>query len=154
MTDQKVLPAGSLYLDEAGQLHQIITVGYHPKSTQQMVIYQGLYAPFKIYVEFMEDFFSHMREPAYLEQTTPAKEISAENSQAINPYTIDFLEADSYEDKLNILVVMKEKMNHKMLDDISVCLDLNLENQSLEEKYENIRNHLLTLKRYEGRRRE
>lgn len=66
-----------------------------------------------------------------------------------DPLLLEFLEADSYEEKLNILVAMHSRMTWEMLNTAAVSLDLELEKGEPEECYQTLKNCLLTLEKYE-----
>lgn len=63
-----------------------------------------------------------------------------------------FLETDSCVRKLEILQHMRSKATISMLDAMSISLDLENENGSLEEKYYCLERYLKMRIRYEGRR--
>ena len=63
-----------------------------------------------------------------------------------------FLDADTYEDKLNILVGLQSRITDDMLNTIAVSLDLELEEGELEERYQTLKNCLITLEKYECNR--
>lgn len=63
-----------------------------------------------------------------------------------------FLETDSCSVKLSILQHMRSKATISMLDAMSISLDLENENGSLEEKYYCLERYLKMRIRYEGRR--
>lgn len=60
-----------------------------------------------------------------------------------------FLEADSYEKKLEVFAALAGKVDEAMLNTIAVSLDLELSGDDLEEQYETLKNCLLTLEKYE-----
>lgn len=79
--------------------------------------------------------------------------ISDENSEhGLNPNLLMFLDAETYQDKLNILVSLKNKLNDRLLDDIATSMDIIFEGGTLEERYQVLRDNLLTLNRFECNR--
>ena len=67
----------------------------------------------------------------------------------LDPALLAFLEADSYEKKLEVFAALAGKADEDMLNTIAVSLDLELAEGSIEEKYETLKNCLLTLEKYE-----
>ncbi len=68
-------------------------------------------------------------------------------------YTVmDFLDADTYEHKLEILRLLRNKLDDSMINTIAVSLDLEPKGSSIEEQYEDIRYCLTTLEKYECNR--
>lgn len=70
----------------------------------------------------------------------------------LDPGLLAFLEADSYERKLEVFSTLYGKADESMLNTIAVSLDLELSGGSLEEQYETLKNCLLTLEKYECNR--
>ena len=65
---------------------------------------------------------------------------------------MDFLDADTYEKKLEILRLLRNKMDDNMMNTIAVSLDLEPKGTSIEEKYEDLKYCLATLEKYECNR--
>lgn len=70
----------------------------------------------------------------------------------MDPLLLQFLDADTYEDKLNIMVGLHSRITDEMLNTIAVSLDLELEEGELEERYQTLKNCLITLEKYECNR--
>lgn len=75
-----------------------------------------------------------------------------EEEAVLDPLLMKFLDADTYEDKLNILVGLQSRITDDMLNTIAVSLDLELEEGELEERYQTLKNCLITLEKYECNR--
>ena len=83
----------------------------------------------------------------------PGSKLDSEGEEALlDPDLLDFLEADSYEKKLEVFGRLAGKADAHMLNTIAVSLDLELSGDSIEEQYETLKNCLLTLERYECNR--
>lgn len=83
------------------------------------------------------------------------KEISNSNMQeneTINPYLLKFLDADTYEEKRNILIRMKGEMTNRLIDDIAASLDVAVENGNIEERYISLLNCIDMMVKYEVNR--
>lgn len=76
-------------------------------------------------------------------------EADTEEGFNLDPLLLEFLEADSYEEKLNILVGMHSRLTWEMLRSAAVSLDIELEEEDLEDGYQTLKNCLLTLEKYE-----
>ncbi|MDO4331245.1 MAG: DUF1653 domain-containing protein [Eubacteriales bacterium] len=85
---------------------------------------------------------------------SPAKEAESrpEEEFELNPRLLAFLEADSYEKKLEIYASLAGRTDESMLNTIAVSLDLELSGDTLEEQYETLKNCLLMLEKYECNR--
>ena len=65
---------------------------------------------------------------------------------------MDFLDADTYEHKLEILRLLRNNLDDSMINTIAVSLDLEAKGDSIEERYEDIKYCLTTLEKYECNR--
>lgn len=72
--------------------------------------------------------------------------------QGINQNLLLFLDAKTYDDKLNVLISLKNKLNERLLDDIAASMDIMLVDGTLEEHYQILKDNLLTLNRFESNR--
>ena len=91
------------------------------------------------------------------EQETP-KESKAEQKPedleagGVNPILLEFLDADTLEQKLHILTVYRNKMDESLLNSIAISLDLVVEKKGLQEMYDEIINCLSMMKHFECNR--
>ena len=69
-----------------------------------------------------------------------------------DPGLLAFLDADSYEEKLEVFASLEGKADLHMLNAIAASLDLELSEGSLEEQYDTLKSCLTTLERYECNR--
>lgn len=69
-----------------------------------------------------------------------------------DPGLLAFLDADSYEEKLEVFASLEGKVDLHMLNAIAASLDLELSEGSLEEQYDTLKSCLMTLERYECNR--
>lgn len=75
-----------------------------------------------------------------------------EQEPQIDPLVLEFLDAGSHEERLNILAALHHRITDAMLLTMAVASDIELSEGSTEEKYEELKNCLLTLDRYEIQR--
>ena len=75
-----------------------------------------------------------------------------EEAFVLDPLLASFLDAESYEEKLEVFRAMRGRADADMLNTVAVSLDLELPGGTLEEQYEMLKNCLLTLERYECNR--
>lgn len=65
---------------------------------------------------------------------------------------VDFLDADSYEKKLQILSSLHPRITDAMIDTMAVSLDTEVKEGDIETRYNEIKNCLLTMERFECNR--
>lgn len=92
------------------------------------------------------------RQAVQKENPTADRTESGEEEFTLAPGLLRFLEADSYEEKLEVLASLAGVADEEMLNTIAVSLDLELSEGSMEEKFDTLKNCLLTLEKYECNR--
>ena len=65
---------------------------------------------------------------------------------------LDFLDARSYQDKLEQLDLIKKHVDSHIVNSMAISMDIVLATETVEEQLEEIRNCLLTHIRFEDRR--
>ena len=75
-----------------------------------------------------------------------------ENEFALDAGLVAFLDADSYEKKLQILSSLHSRITDAMIDTMAVSLDTEVKEGDIEARYNEIKNCLLTMERFECNR--
>ena len=79
-------------------------------------------------------------------------ELQPDESTGLDPQLAAFLDANSYEDRLNIMVGMRDKVDKEMLATMAIACDIPVPEGDISDQFEAIRFTLLTRDRYEGSR--
>lgn len=74
---------------------------------------------------------------------------TVEEEPALDPMILEFLDSDSYEQRLNILAGLHHRITDEMITTMAIACDVEIEDGDIEERYEALRACLLTLDRYE-----
>ena len=162
MMDQTPKP-GELYRHFKNKLYQIVTVATHSETGEKLVIYQALYDDFGIYARPLDMFVSEVDHEKYpdvkqkyrFEKITlkdkpedePAPD--ADEGQAPDPRLMEFLDADTFEEKYNILVSMRDTITDRLIDDIAVVMDVVVPEGPLQKRYDDLKNTIKTRQYYE-----
>lgn len=88
------------------------------------------------------------------EETSASTEdtVSGEEEQEepkLDPMLIEFLDADTYTQKLNILAGLHHRITDDMLTTMAIASDVEVEEGDLEVRYQSLKNCLLTFEKYE-----
>ncbi len=162
MMDRTPKP-GELYRHFKNKLYQIVTVATHSETGEKLVIYQALYDDFGIYARPLDMFVSEVDHEKYpdvkqkyrFEKITlkdkpedePAPD--ADEGQAPDPRLLEFLDADTFEEKYNILISMRDIITDRLIDDIAVVMDVVVPDGPLQKRYDDLKNTIKTRQYYE-----
>lgn len=75
-----------------------------------------------------------------------------EETGTVNPILMEFLEADSYQEKLSILIHKRKNIDDKVLNDMAVSMDYTLDGKDLDDRFQGFIFCLQTHVRFEDRR--
>lgn len=84
-----------------------------------------------------------------------SKDVQAsENEEAftLDQGLVEFLDADTYEKKLQILSALHPRITDAMIDTMAVSLDTEVKEGDIETRYNEIKNCLMTMERFECNR--
>lgn len=71
---------------------------------------------------------------------------------SLDPMVLEFLDTDSYEQRLNILAGLHHRITDEMITVMAIACDIEINDGDIEERYEALKYCLLTLERYECNR--
>ena len=172
---------GQIYKHFKGNMYKVICLAEDSETGKNLVIYQALYGENKIYARPYEMFTSLVDKVKYPDviqkyrfelfdtlntmapttasqpethiNETPKADDKFENEELnINPMVLEFLDADSFSDKLTILQNMHGRVDEQMLNTMAFSMDIELGEGSLETKYSDLLNCVALREKFESSR--
>ena len=151
--------AGQLYRHFKGNLYRVIAIAKHSETEEELVIYEAQYGDHQVYARPLLMFTEMVDRTKYPDirqqyRFEPVQENNQQEAEEINidPMVLEFLEADTFEERLNILHGLHARVTDDMINTMALSVDLEIKDGDLENRYEELKNCLLTLERYECNR--
>lgn len=82
----------------------------------------------------------------------PASVETQPEEPELDSLVLEFLDADSYEQKLNILAGLHHRITDEMITTMAIACDIEVNDGETEERYEELKNCLLTMEKFECNR--
>ena len=70
----------------------------------------------------------------------------------IDPLVLEFLDARTYEQRLNVLAALHHRITNEMITTMSLCCDIEVEGDDVEQRYEELKQCLIMKDRFEIKR--
>lgn len=151
--------AGQLYRHFKGNLYRVMAIAKHSETGEELVIYEAQYGDHQVYARplpMFTEMVDRMKYPDARQQYCfePVQEDNQQETEEMNidPMVLEFLEADTFEERLNILHGLHARITDDMINTMALSVDLEIKDGDLEDRYEELKNCLLTFERYECNR--
>lgn len=144
--------AGEYYRHFKGGLYQVTGIARDADTEKKVVVYQALYGKEELWVRDYEEFVSLVDREKYPEAEQEYRFEKAEEPKEMNPMLLRFLDAESYEDKLELFQAWEGCADEQLLESIAISLDVVLSKGSVREKYRQLLNCLKTMEHFETNR--
>ncbi|MCD7807529.1 MAG: DUF1653 domain-containing protein [Lachnospiraceae bacterium] len=145
---------GETYRHFRGEFYEIVTLAEDIRSGQRLVIYRTLYGEEKTFAAPLEDFLAPVNGEKYadaqqkycFEKSEPPKVTQ------IDPAVLEFLDADTYAQKLRIFVGVEHRITDDMINTMALALDTEVPEGRIEERAASLKSVLSTQARFEVNR--
>jgi len=159
-----------IYKHFKGNLYQIVTIAKHSETGEELVIYQALYGDFGVYARPLSMFmspvdkekypdvvqknrFEKVQQPAFVKSGAVEQDKESPSAEEVlAPGLMAFLDADTYEKRLEILTGLRDKITDEMITTMAIACDIELKEGNTAERYEELKGCLITLERFECNR--
>jgi len=71
---------------------------------------------------------------------------------SLDPLVLEFLDARTYEQRLNVLAALHHRITNEMITTMSLCCDIEVEGDDVEQRYEDLKQCLIMKERFEVKR--
>ncbi len=154
---------GKIYRHFKGTCYKVICVARDSETMEESVVYENLNEPEKKFVRPLAMFMSAVDREKYPDATQEYRfeeikggsgtaEIPVSESAEIPEDLMAFLDAETNEEKLDVLERIRTRLNDDIINAIALSLDTEIREGSISSRYEEIKDYLLTMIKYEGAR--
>lgn len=173
---------GEKYIHFKKKAYQIICVAVHSETREKMVVYQALYGDFSCYVRPLEMFMSEVDHEKYpevmqkyrfeladnIKENAPIDvnvksldinpheieivDLAEEETTNANPVLLQFLDAESLEEKYSILKSLGTSITDRLIDDFAVALDIVIPEGNVDIRYQQLLSSVRTMQKFENTR--
>lgn len=157
---------GERYMDAEQRPYQILCMADHADTKEKMIVYQALYGEFQCFVKPFEMQTETIIKDAHKKenpsQETAGKEITSDKTAGENdtgsedmqadPALLMFLDADTLQQKYQILKSLELSITDRLIDDFAVALDLVIPEGDLDFRYQQLLSSVRTMQSFETNR--
>lgn len=136
-----------VYRHFKGNDYQIIDIAIHSETRELYVVYKALYGEGKTFIRPLDMFMSEVDHEKYPEVTQVYRFEKLDT--LIDPGVMEFLEAETIDEKLKILSRMHPRITNDMINTMAVSLDLDVKDGDIEDRYLELQGCMNTLGRFE-----
>lgn len=121
-----------IFLHFKGKQYQIIGIAKHSETMEDMVVYRQMYGEGALYVRPLEMFMSEVDREKYPEVTQKYRFERVE--QTVDPGLLEFLDAETCKERIEILNRLRPRLTDKLLDIMSASMDIELKEGPVEDR--------------------
>lgn len=153
--ERRMPKAGEIYRHFKGNEYEIVAVAKHTETEELCVVYKNVNSPSDVYVRPLLMFLSPVNRVQYPDAAQTFRfELIAASSDKVESDRIvmAFLDAQSYEQKLEVLNSAQQSINDEMLTVMAASLDIDVTASGTEEMFNTLKKCIMTMMEFEGAR--
>ncbi|MCR4590677.1 MAG: DUF1653 domain-containing protein [Lachnospiraceae bacterium] len=154
--------AGMIYKHFKGTIYRVICIARDSETMEEVVVYENRDDESKKFVRPLTMFMSTVDREKYPDVTQEYRFEEVKDGETgaadipergeVPEDLMAFLDAEDNETKLDVLQRIRTRLNDDIINAIALSLDTEIREGSIAERYEEIKEYLLTMIRYEGAR--
>ena len=172
MSDRNIPAPFERFKHFKGGEYQVLMIAEDAGTGENVVVYQALYPPYRIYTRNLEEFLSDVDRDKYpdaaqkerfapmhpekmhsVEPATPSQPVADKRSEGqINPALLKFLDAGTVEEKLAVLYEIRDEITPEILTPMELSLGMEPIDDTVEKRVRLIKETLTVRDQYEKRR--
>ena len=153
-----------IYRHFKGNLYEILAIARQTEAMEELVIYRDVHDHSRVFARPLAMFMSQIDKEKYPDAKDTyrftrvddnidiAPDIEPDDIKDVKPLLIKFLDADTYEDKLDLLLKMRGDMDDETINAIAVSLDTEIKPGTADERFSELKSYILMMEKYECNR--
>ncbi len=157
---------GQIYRHFKGTYYRIICIARDSETLEEAVVYENRDEPSKKFVRPLAEFMSRTDKDKYPDapqeyrfeeaeddkgsMKESADEPSVAKEDDVPAVLLEFLDAEGNEEKLDALERGRGKLNDDIISAMAASLDTEIREGDIDGRYAELKEHLITLIKYEG----
>ena len=165
----ETIQIGKVYRHFKGGLYQVLCTAVHTETDEKLVIYQALYGNFGVFARPVDRFteevtdspenttgqkyrFEEVKNVDNSSQDVVLHEDNENASETPSPVIMQFLDASSPKEKLDIIKNNYQKIDERTITNMEVSLDIVSSSENLDQRISYVCDVLSTRSRFEDTR--
>lgn len=161
-----------VYRHFKGNMYQILTIATDSETGKECVVYQALYGDYRVYVRDLVMFLAETDKEKYpqapqqfrFEKVSPSPDVQSQETEQqtvpaeqgtegdIDSAVLEYLEAESVDERLNILAALHHRITDEMINTMAVVTDVEINDGPVEQRFLELKNCLLMKQKFEKTR--
>ena len=150
--ERQIPKPGERYTDANEHPYQILCVASNDETKEKMVVYQALYGEFECFVRPLGEPVGKKQASDEPLKTSFAAKPEENSEEQADPVLLQFLDADTLEQKYQIIKSLRATITNRLIDDFAVTLDLVIPEGDVDIRYQQLLSGVRTLQKFETTR--